>query len=376
MFRHVWTLRDTITYTASLFHFNISHTLHSLVHPLSPRGKLVHWGREGLEETSRLVRKATASSNSPLNEHQDKIVLRDELYRLAVTEQQLTLLQQTASSLMDIAEWLDRDETVQRLGVEGTALPSVLGALRLHSGCQVVHVPSYLRGLWRACEREAALTGSTVVWRQIHGNQNSLNYGNAFDVTVYCAGAGMFARNADSGPTFNIKKGEGQSSHINRKLPVQLVRGQSLELHASAQTNESIHLSHALLCGKYISPLPQQSRILIGATHEFQTKPLSQEQVVAELKERTESFFSWKSSLEVDRVTQGVRVQSARGRTGRRPIVGRLSETEWIFTGLSSRGLLYHGIYGKMLADAITADDEQVLLEHCSDIFWWRGIDG
>jgi glycine/D-amino acid oxidase-like deaminating enzyme len=208
-------------------------------------------------------------------------------------------------------------------------------------------------------------------------NQNSGNYGNAFDATIYCAGAGMFARNDGSGSTLNIEQlEEGQSCNVNRKFPVKLVRGQSLELHAPTQTNESVNLSHARLCGKYISPLPLQSRILVGATHEFQTQPLSQEKVVAELKERTAPFFPWNSSLEVDRVTCGVRVQSARGRTGRRPIVGRLSQAEWIFTGLSSRGLLYHGIYGKLLADAILADDEQVLLDHCPDIFWWRGSEG
>ena len=333
----------------------------------------MHWGREGLEETSRLVQKATASSGSLMIENSEKIVLRDELYRLAVTEQQRNQLQQTASSLNDIAEWLDRDETVRRLGVEGAALQSVLGAIRLHSGCQVIHVPAYLRGLWRACGREAALTGSNVEWRQIDANQNCRSFGDIFDATIYCAGAGMFSRNADNGSTLIIGHEEGQPCNMTRKLPVQLVRGQSLELHAPSQTDESINIPHALLCGKYVSPLPLQSRILVGATHEYQMKPLSQEEVVAELKERTALFFPWNASVLVDRVTQGVRVQSARGQTGRRPIVGQLSETEWIFTGLSSRGLLYHGIYGKLLADAILADDEQVLMEHCPDIFWWRG---
>jgi hypothetical protein len=62
---------------------------------------------------------------------------------------------------------------------------------------------------------------------------------------------------------------------------------------------------------------------------------------------------------------------------GRRPIVGRIgvdssSASSWIFTGLSSRGLLYHGIYGEKLARAIWADNEDELLKDCPDTLWWK----
>jgi glycine/D-amino acid oxidase-like deaminating enzyme len=83
-------------------------------------------------------------------------------------------------------------------------------------------------------------------------------------------------------------------------------------------------------------------------------------------------------------MTQGYRVQSARGKYGRRPIIGQLpssmvattddspSQSSWIFTGLSSRGLLYHGLYGQLLSLAILQRDESLLLRHCPDILWWK----
>jgi glycine/D-amino acid oxidase-like deaminating enzyme len=51
------------------------------------------------------------------------------------------------------------------------------------------------------------------------------------------------------------------------------------------------------------------------------------------------------------------------------------SQSSWIFTGLSSRGLLYHGSYGQLLSQAILQRDESLLLRHCPDILWWKNDD-
>jgi glycine/D-amino acid oxidase-like deaminating enzyme len=187
-------------------------------------------------------------------------------------------------------------------------------------------------------------------------------------------------------------------------LPVQLVRGQSMEVTLMKP------LPHAFLCGKYISPLPQHSdqihRALIGSTHEFSSIPLSKEQVITDLQSRTQDFApfrynndtadpplsntTWSNNvISVDRITCGYRVQSTRSDYGRRPIIGKIplhsnhhattttttmntTSNDWIFTGLSSRGLLYHGLYGQLLANAIRQNDESVLLETCPDILWWK----
>ena len=79
----------------------------------------------------------------------------------------------------------------------------------------------------------------------------------------------------------------------------------------------------------------------------------------------------------VDRLTTGVRLQSNRGRFGKMPIVGRYEHTAetairhencWIFTGLSSRGLIYHGLFGRWLAESVLRDEEETMREQFAEI--------
>lgn len=337
---------------------------HSLIHPLSPRGKLVHWGLEGLDATVRLIEQSVAAAPDL------PIQLRQELYRVAMDEEQIQMLQRTAQELPNITEWIDHEATLDKIIEKECAdNPSVqgkriLGALRLHSGCQVIHVPSYLQGLLKACENNAISTNSKVEWKQLNTSATELSL-EVYDATIYCAGAGMLHRNTFGQVVFSMP----HKTVSTAVFPVQLVRGQSIRL--TSPYNWSV--KQALLCGKYVSPTPHPNHVLVGATHEFKTTPLDREEVISELRQRTASLLPWNEvNMESITLTSGVRVQSERGRTGRRPIVGRLSEKEWIFTGLSSRGLLYHALYGDILIDAVVLDCEEHMLKRCSDILWWK----
>jgi glycine/D-amino acid oxidase-like deaminating enzyme len=168
---------------------------------------------------------------------------------------------------------------------------------------------------------------------------------------VYAAGAGM-------------SSDKGVKNHFSR-LPVTLVRGQSLVIEAQCK--------EALLCGKYISPMPNPSHTLLGASHEFRDKPLSSDALITELKARTQSFVPklWENT-QIQQITSGVRVQSDRGKYGRMPIIGKPpgQQNRWLFTGLSSRGLLYHGLFAGVLADAILSDSEEPIRQR--DWLWWQ----
>jgi glycine/D-amino acid oxidase-like deaminating enzyme len=150
----------------------------------------------------------------------------------------------------------------------------------------------------------------------------------------------------------------------------------------------------AVLCGKYISPLPPLTRdnnpqvntwqrYVIGATHEFKSTPLNSTEVTEELRSRTYQLAPhlWDKG-EVDKITNGVRMQSHRGANGRMPIIGQYNsdateselnhEHMWLFTGLSSRGLIYHGLFGKWLANAVLHDNEALLHNDFESFDWWR----
>jgi len=355
-----------------------------LVHPLSPRGKLVHWGLEGLAECNKLIGKACRRvDDDPQIDDDSRIILRDELYRLALTQEQTKQLQRTADLLPDMAQWLSSDEIRSVCPYAPDDGVASLGGLRLYNGCKVIHVPSYLKGLWSACERRATETGNAATWAVVSGNEQQHNESTMkwhkrlrqdFDDVVLAAGSGIFFSGSNGGDGFCSAD----------SLPVQLVGGQSVELRLTEDTSGFI--KHALLCGKYISPMPSKELVLVGGTHEFSKELMSEEQVVSELKQRTYKVCPgiWEHGT-VKKITEGVRVQAKRGRYGRRPIVGRLPDHDdfddrtslaqgatWIFTGLSSRGLLYHGLYGSILAEAILQGSELPLLSRCEDILWWR----
>ena len=401
---------------------------YSLIHPLSPRGKLVHWGLEGLAATNAMIDaaiNATSSANTELLDTGNdvdaarSIRLRDELYRIAISDEQKKQLQETALAYPSIAEWKDSvNENIDQDWNNDTSafVPTVDGGhpssgLRLHNGCCVLHVPSYLRGVYQACQIMAGNTNSSIRWCPINNNTPSGGLELAddnedirseqqhYDATIYCYGSNIFQRSdgnnqvVDFTALLSSPSSQEQSSdrHEVMPFPVQLVRGQSMEV---TLVNP---LVNAMLCGKYISPLPQlpnqKHRALIGATHEFSSVPMSTERVITDLQTRTKDFAPFRfhgihSSSDltlttnhvtsVDRITCGYRVQSTRSEYGRRPIVGKIPSTsstkrsDWIFTGLSSRGLLYHALYGQLLAQAILQDDESVLLDSCPDILWWK----
>jgi glycine/D-amino acid oxidase-like deaminating enzyme len=399
---HFWLLLS-FSAVSNIPFFSLPVTFR-LIHPLSPRGKLVHWGREGLEATNRLVTIAEAAAAAASNKDKSppQIVVRDQLYRLAVTEQHVEQLQATANNLREYCTWWTTDQLIQAgvISTTGTEAAdantntntTVLGGLCLHNGCRVIHVPSYLQGLWAACRERGA------VWELVGNDDVSVDDWKTrlqdYDAVVLAAGSGLF-----SAQTQTPKNGSNNSSSslLSREdFPLQLVRGQSVELRVPdrVKANDHGHPSQALLCGKYVSPLPGDPNLyLVGATHEFREEALSPTAVKAELQKLTVDFSShlWKNAS-VERWTMGYRVQSERGKYGRMPMIGRLPTTSdaatsdeqlpetpmpihantWIFTGLSSRGLLYHALYGDILTDALLGGSEEPMLSRCSDLTWWR----
>lgn len=324
-----------------------------LLHPFSPQGKLVYLGREGLSATNSLLQRAI--------HHEPECVIRDHLYRVAMDDKSSTKLHQTADLYPEYASWLEPSVMEERCGT-----PSSAGGLILSNGCKVIHVPSYLRGLWGACRD---LSDGDAEWCVEQSDDVDWKHRLAdYDAVVFAAGAGLIQDNILS------------SSNTMVDLPATLVRGQSIEMIVKNPADSRPLLNEAVLCGKYAAPvsLREANRVLIGATHEFREEKMSEEEVYNELRERSFAFLPnvWGFG-EVDKVTCGYRVQSQRGAFGRLPIVGRapesgVHENAWLFTGLSSRGLIYHGVCGDVLSDAILEDNEEVVARMYPELSWWK----
>ena len=141
--------------------------------------------------------------------YEPRCVLRDHIYRVALTEKHVTQLEKAANEYPDYATWMGKDEIRDACGSS-----TLFGGLRLANGCKAIHVPSYLEGLWRACQD---LSGGTIKWcTQQLSAENSLTKTSLqeFDAVIFSAGSGLF-----------------ESSLVSQDaLPIDLVRGQAIQL--------------------------------------------------------------------------------------------------------------------------------------------------
>lgn len=316
-----------------------------LLHPFSPRGKLIHMGMEGLESSARLIEIA--------QQFQPECVLRDRLYRVALSDENVKQLMSTANTYPELASWLGPEDIEKFCGARS------VGGLALTGGCKVIHVPSYLKGLWEACRDISSNNAQWILEKQ----DDAIDWKDrlsGFDTVVFAAGSGMF------------------QDYILRQdtedFPAEMVRGQSIEMSVPESYE---HKNEAVLCGKYIAPMIEKKHILIGATHEYKAQAMSEQEVWDELKGRSYELSPDLWDLgRASRITSGYRVQSKRGKYGRMPIIGRscgdIHDDAWLCTGLSSRGLIYHGIFGDLLTDSIVAGDENAMLERNAELLWWK----
>ena len=343
------------------------HSSYRLMHPFSPKGKLIYFGLQALETSKHLVQTAV--------QYDPSCLIQPHLYRVALNDANVKQLQETAMQYPELATWLSKEE-IDEIGADS------MGGLRLSNGCQVIHVPLYLKALWKACQEKVEECDGSISWERSeldNGDTSTImqQLDNDHDVVILAAGSGILK--------------DGLLCNQNDvTLPVQLIRGQSILMDLPEDVGHKT-INDALLCGKYISPIPTSTienqgddprnnnnnrEFVIGATHEYKEIPLSQEEVFQELKQRSYQLAPrlWDSGV-VNKLTSGIRMQSNRGKYGRMPIIGRLhskNNNSWIFTGLSSRGLIYHGLFGRWLAEAVLNDDEQILHEHFEDYDWWK----
>lgn len=371
-----------------------------LLHPLSPRGdKMVHLGEEALKVANQIIDDCFME-NDVDEVRSNSFILRNEIYRTADTEEGAKLLQQSAIKYPHLATWVGRDEIYERMFKSQTPISleksQIIGGIVLTNGCKVLHVPTYLQTLWKKCQKLSS-RNAPIQWQHVPADASPCwqNILLNFDTIVYAAGSGMFLHQDTLEENTASLALEPMISLP--RLPMSLVRGQSIELNFPANNEQQWQHLPPILCGKYLCPLPahshethrQSGRVMIGATvehynlHRNLPTILQTTEYAKENLQKLSSSFApaelWSESIL--KFTSGWRVQSQRTRYGRLPIVGKLYEKEhiacghqdaWIFTGLSSRGLLYHGIFGKILSEAIINKCDDKILQVYPELSWWR----
>lgn len=295
-----------------------------LLHQLSPRGKPLVMGPEGVaaaEEALAAAAAATPPGAPP-------VYRRRGLERPARTPEQLLNFERYAGG-----------------AAEG-------GTLRIPEGVVVEPTP-YLEALWAAAEAAAARRGNVarLERRAVHSLEAELG---RFDAVAVCTGAA--------------------SALLVPGLPLRLCAGRTLDLVASADDVRYPDDAPGLLGPTYVAPHGPR-RLAVGATKEYGVAPESalrvgvvrgEEAAAVETELRAKGAELYApvadpGAWRLDAVRYGVRALAPRTEHGQLPLLGRLDDGLWLFAGLGSRGLVFHALGAGLLADAVMADDPSLL---------------
>lgn len=268
-----------------------------LMHPFPGKKSARSWrAEEGMESTYSLLDVAEKALGRP-------VASRTGLFRPAVTKEQKLYFQ----SLQDPdAEW----KTVflpELLVNEGLWIPKGIS----------VYSHLYLQGLWMACQGFG-----------VRLNEEFYDYekrdDSAFDAVVFACGWEMI------------------DWPICRPFNLRLVLGQSVFCRWQHP------LPFSLVSNGHVSLTEDPQICHLGSTFEHQRFP-DPAQVNALMK-RIALFYLPAKDLKVEEVRFGIRIAPKKGHI---PIVEKVGPKAWIFTGLNSRGMLYHSLLGNELAERI-----------------------
>jgi glycine/D-amino acid oxidase-like deaminating enzyme len=266
---------------------------------------------QAMDATHALISVASRTLQKP-------VVLSNGILRPAVSDEQIEDFAKTANQYSD-TQWWDHEKCMQT--VPGLALPPNGGGLFVQSGL-TINVPAYLEALWQACAVQGSLFRQTV--------EISADLQADYDAVVIALGANSLAFPQTS------------------KLPLTPIRGQILEY---ALPPDFSPLPYSLAGYKQVVFDPETKRLSIGATYErvFSDLMPNPEEAEKELLPKVESFFPAIQKCERVHARIGLRASTP----DHLPLVGRIDKKHWFLTGLGSKGLLYHALAGKGLAQAL-----------------------
>eukprot|EP00898_Chlorokybus_atmophyticus_P003870 jgi/Chlat1/4484/Chrsp29S04423 len=326
-----------------------------LLHPYSPKGKLLWYGGEGFRAAKRLVAAAEEASID-----QQQLAWRCGILRPALNAKQALDFKKNASAG---ARCLSGDEAVNL--VLGLAPPPGNAALHIPEG--IVLDPSrYLKGLWEACRIEAKRgpPGSDARLRLESVSNLAALQCQGYTAIVVAAGAAA-----------------QQIAEVQAlQLPLSFCRGRVLRLMAPEQnegeaSNGCFPEDAPSIVGSTWIAAHGPYSMTVGATKEWgeaDTNPQVPEEearaVSEQLLSKASDIFSPVSRWQLQQVNSGVRAMLPRTDLGSLPLARMLPRREhehgadaWVAVGLGARGLVHHAWLGEVVAAAVLARDESLL---------------
>jgi len=197
----------------------------------------------------------------------------------------------------------------------------------LHKGATIQTI-AYLNALWQVCKRR----GSVFEKKEVTDEEQLIG----FDHIVFACGAGIF------------------SFSRFKNFRLDCTKGQALQIQWPTSYPR---IQHSIVAKGYIAKSLEEDKVFLGSTFErgiFSMDP-DIEVAKADLLPKFHAIFP-ELSLNCIGIKSGVRVTS-KGHYF--PLIGNVTENISIFTGLGSRGLLYHALFAKMLSNLIIKNEDK-----------------
>lgn len=288
-----------------------------LLHTFGGRHAKRSWeASRSLKETHRLITEASRAIDQPL-------ILSKGILRPAILPEQIAAFQKIAHEYPQEVEWWNRDRAIST--VLTLQLPQEGGGLMIKAGL-TLDTQGYLQGLWKAC----ALLG-TQFHQQAMVQKSELE---AYDRILIAMGP----------MTKNFPP--------LKDLPLTPVKGQVLELEWPLKIKPP---PFSLISQKYLVMHPSGKSCTVGATyeHDFISAKVEQEKAAQDILPKVTAFFPALGEAKILRCRAAFRASTP----NHLPIAGKINEQFYFFSGLGSKGLLYHGWLGKRVARMLLTKD-------------------
>lgn len=285
-------------------------------------GEKVKNGDQLLEETHRLITEASRGLNQ-------SVVLSHGILRPAATDIQIDAFSKIAEKYKKETEWWDPKKCFSV--VPGLVLPKNGGALYVKDGV-TINVKAYMQGLW-----QISLRFGLHFHQKIFSDESEFAY---YDRVVFASGMGV--------------KQVRPLSH----LPLTAVKGQLLRIKWPENLPP---LPFSLISEGFVVMEEGNKSCLVGSTFErsFVDENPDLATALPLIKEKISLFFPQIMESEILECKAGIRASSIH----HKPLIGKFLDKYWYITGLGSKGLLYHGYLGNLLAQAILNDDPRLIAD-------------
>ncbi|XP_043699603.1 uncharacterized protein LOC122650288 isoform X2 [Telopea speciosissima] len=347
-----------------------------LVHPYSPKAKLLWKGAECWKECLKLlnISEASVSSRESKNLAQENcvdelLVWRRGILRPATTLRNVDILTENCLGECRI-ESIDKEAA-------SNLIPNICmpynSAIYMPEAININPQP-YLKALFFASENLAEeLTASGYGGKEIYLHKMSVNrlleLGGEYNAVIICLGA-----KADMLP------------ELSGKLPLRTCRGVIAHLQLPQDIrNEYGEHSPSILSDAWIAARGRHN-LVIGSTWKWRSRnyspSVSAEEASMALKElipKVSAVYPHIQNWTFTEARAGVRAMPPKTPLGSLPLLGCVDDfvdgnyrcKYWLFGGLGSRGLLYHAWLGKILSQAVLSCNESLIP---SELTSWRKL--